>query len=141
MYSISSCPPSSNSFGSELCGSPSSGTGPAKCSSTTLIAPSEVIWSLELSIPTTSDASYSHAASGFPVIWTCLHSRFHQPSLRRTSAISLELVSHLVCFLMNSSLLFDPLQRHIGPTMLYSDIFQLVECSWMICFCISICNL
>ena len=35
-----------------------------------------------------------------------LQSRFHGPSPRRTSAISLELVSHLVGFLMNSALSF-----------------------------------
>ena len=46
--------------------------------------------------------------SDFPVMWTCLLSRFHRPSPRRSSAISLELMIHLVCFLMNSTFSFDP---------------------------------
>ena len=73
----------------------------------------------KLAIATTSDARYSHAVSEFPVMWTCLLSRFHRPSPRRTSASSSDIVIDLVCFLMNA---FDPrdfrLQRHIGPSML-----------------------
>ena len=104
--------------------SPSSVTGLAKCSSPTLIAPSEIIWRLmALNIATTTDAGYSDAASDFPVTWTCLRSCFHRPSPRRHQH-SLELVSHLVCFLMNSSLSFGlrafRLQRHVGQSILYT---------------------
>ena len=75
----------------------------------------------------------------------------------RTSSISLDFVSHLVCFLMDSSLLFDlrafMLQRHIVPTMLYSvgslakmeprEFLQLVEFfgyAWMKLFSLHTCR-
>ena len=84
MYSISSVRPSCNSFGSihvksiqhvsssSVGLSPSSGTGAAKCSSPTWIAPCEIIWRLmALNIATTTDARYSNAAS-VSLFVTCL---------------------------------------------------------------------
>ena len=106
----------SNSFGSfhvpsiphvpssSLGQSPSSGTGFAKCCSPTLVAPSEIMWRLTaLCIATTSEPRHLDAASGFPAMWTRTRSRFHRQSSFRTSTIFLELLSHLVYFLINSS--------------------------------------
>ena len=101
------------------------GAGPAQCRFPTLIAPSKVVCCLmPLKMATTSDAGYSDACSDSPVMRTCLRSCFQRPSPRGTSAVSLELVGHLVSFLTNSPLLFDlqafMLQRYVGPTKLYT---------------------
>ena len=55
---------------------------------------------LALNIATPHDTRYSDTASDFSVMWTRLRSCFHRPSPRGRSALSLERVSHLVCFLM-----------------------------------------
>ena len=107
---------------------------------------------MALKIATSSDARHSDAVSGFPVMRTCLRSCFQRPSPRRTSAISLELVSHLVPFLSNSfiavrssstsdtsyqrSCTLTGRWRGLQPRAIFSS-----RNSWMKCFCISICNL
>ena len=73
---------------------------------------------MALNIATPNDTRYSDTASDFSVMWTRLRSCFHRPSPRRTSALYLERLSHLVCFLMKNSLLFElgafMVQRHVG---------------------------